>query len=482
MHYNKIIQNGNVNDVVNESVVDGVQYIDERPIKGSLNPATSGGVYEAIQGSVIPANVDVIKWSDVLAVDDGDYSEFKARINSDIASGIAPVILDDVNDGAVAILNGTNGAGPLFMTSTDCNERDVMFTNYVITDVAASRTTYTKNMLFKNASNGYASDSDGFVEVKNNRNGVYTYSGNTGANSLDFLADFDNDTAVPSVRFSDVNPPNFAVKIVSTAATDGTVTVYKKANGLYAPLMPSVAGGTTVEAGKTYQLTCVGDCWTLAEFEDPSANYKLVLGTGTNRQAYDAVKIGNRIWMAANLCLTWTGLTIGGDPTAEESNTPWAWYYDNDEITYGNGTTGAKWGLLYNKAAINYLVEHPELLDGWRVPTETDIGWLQTTAGGNTAAGSAAVRKVSAWPNETETATDSTGFSAVPSCHAIWSAEGVTFDAAGTEIAIIHTDGSVDPDTNSSRVMAISDTSPTYLTGTDGHKYNGYSLRLCRDA
>ena len=34
MHYNKVIQNGNVNDVVNESVVDGVQYIDEKPIKG----------------------------------------------------------------------------------------------------------------------------------------------------------------------------------------------------------------------------------------------------------------------------------------------------------------------------------------------------------------------------------------------------------------------------------------------------------------
>ena len=432
---------------------------DTTPKAGSYNPVTSDGIYKAIQGSVIPANVDVIKWSDVQEVQDSDYSEFIDRIADDIEAGIAPVLLDAVNDNGVVVLYEFSDSVAAFRTSPDINGR---YYSYVIRSDSAIIQHPQITIPMRNG--GTMSIDTGLVYVKNNTVADYTYDGN---NPLDFV--FSGDA-------------NFEVTIKSTAAADGTVNVYKQNNGLLTPIMQSVAGGNTVEAGKTYQLTCSNDGWTLAEYEASNANYKLVLGTSTNRQSYDAVKIGTRIWMAANLCLTWEGLMIGGNPTAEESNAPWAWYYKNDARTYGNGPTGAKWGLLYNKAAIDYLVEHPELLEGWRVPTENDIGLLQTAAGGNTAAGSAAVRKVSAWTNETETATDSTGFSAVPSCHAIWSAEGVTFDATGTEIAIIHTSGSVDPDTNSSRVMTISDTSPTYLTGTDGHKYNGYSLRLCRDA
>lgn len=385
MHYNKVIQNGNVNDVVNESVVDGVQYIDEKPIKGSLNPATSGGVYEAIKGSVIPANVDVIKWSDVQSVQDSDYSEFTARIAADIADGIAPVVLDDVNGGAVAVLDNINAGGALFRTPANCDERNVVYTDYVITDVAASRTTRTRNVLFKNASNGYGTDADGFVEVENNRNGVYTYSGNTGGNSLDFLADFDNNTAISSVRFSAVNPPNFAVKIVSTAATDGTVTVYKKQNGLYTPLKPSVAGGTTVEAGKTYQLTCVGDCWTLAEFEEPAQG----MLTKISGRMYKVVKIGSLYWMAENLTYNATAET--GDL---DSASVW---YDDDSSTYGD------YGKLYcftDAAREEILAAAP----GWRFPTQAEMEALFTES-------IADLKATMGWTNA---GTDGTGFSGVP--------------------------------------------------------------------
>jgi uncharacterized protein (TIGR02145 family) len=284
-------------------------------------------------------------------------------------------------------LDNINAGGALFRTPANCNERDVVYTDYVITDVAVSRTTRTRNVLFKNASNAYGTDPDGFVEVKNNRNGVYTYSGNTGGNSLDFLADFDNDTVVSSVRFSAVNPPNFAVKIISTAATDGTVTVYKKQNGLYTPLMPSVAGGTTVEAGKTYQLTCVGDCWTLAEFEDSTADYKMNVGN----KLYKVVKIGSLYWMAENLAYNATAET-----GALDSASVW---YDNDSSTYGD------YGKLYtltDEARAEILAAAP----GWRFPTEAEVVAMLT---GKTCAD---IKSATGW---TTAGSDTMEFNAKPS-------------------------------------------------------------------
>lgn len=68
--------------------------------------------------------------------------------------------------------------------------------------------------------------------------------------------------------------PNFAVEI--TASADATLTVAKVVSGggaaVATQLKPSVSGGTELESGKIYQVTCVGSCWTIAEFEDPSAS------------------------------------------------------------------------------------------------------------------------------------------------------------------------------------------------------------------
>lgn len=58
---------------------------------------------------------------------------------------------------------------------------------------------------------------------------------------------------------------NFAIKLSVSSAS--TITVVKNVGGTDTTLYHSVAGGNSVEANKTYQLTCVGDCWTLAEFE-----------------------------------------------------------------------------------------------------------------------------------------------------------------------------------------------------------------------
>lgn len=63
--------------------------------------------------------------------------------------------------------------------------------------------------------------------------------------------------------------PNFALEIDNTGnSNDVTVTV-KDSTGT-TTLNASVAGGNTVGTGKYYQLTCVGSCWTLAEFTVPT--------------------------------------------------------------------------------------------------------------------------------------------------------------------------------------------------------------------
>lgn len=48
MHHNLIIKDGDTTKVVKQILVDGIQFIDETPTPGSLNPVTSGGVAKAV--------------------------------------------------------------------------------------------------------------------------------------------------------------------------------------------------------------------------------------------------------------------------------------------------------------------------------------------------------------------------------------------------------------------------------------------------
>ena len=49
MHHNLIIKDGDTTKVVKEVLVDGVQFVDEKPIEGSVNSVTSGGVAAALK-------------------------------------------------------------------------------------------------------------------------------------------------------------------------------------------------------------------------------------------------------------------------------------------------------------------------------------------------------------------------------------------------------------------------------------------------
>ena len=81
--------------------------------------------------------------------------------------------------------------------------------------------------------------------------------------------------------------PNFAVEITTTTAV--TLAVVKVVDGggaaVATELKYSAAGGNELESGKTYQVTCVGSCWTVAEFVDPDAQRSI--DTPDNRSLND---------------------------------------------------------------------------------------------------------------------------------------------------------------------------------------------------
>ena len=105
--------------------------------------------------------------------------------------------------------------------------------------------------------------------------------------------------------------------------------------------------------------------WETEELDipDPSSVY---IGGRT----YPIVKIGSQLWLAENLDWKFDGLSVGDQGLPD---TPAAWYYDNDENTYG--INGNRYGLLYNWYAVNYLETNKAsmLPAGWRVPTRNDI-------------------------------------------------------------------------------------------------------------
>lgn len=65
-------------------------------------------------------------------------------------------------------------------------------------------------------------------------------------------------------NISEGDCPNLAVEIDNQSSTDCTITVIK--NNVADSLKMSAATDGVAKGGKFYQLTCVGRCWTMAEF------------------------------------------------------------------------------------------------------------------------------------------------------------------------------------------------------------------------
>ena len=67
------------------------------------------------------------------------------------------------------------------------------------------------------------------------------------------------------VEVADGETINFALEVTNQQQCQ--VTIQKKVGNTVTTLKHSVAAGNTMEANTTYQITAVGNCWTLAEFE-----------------------------------------------------------------------------------------------------------------------------------------------------------------------------------------------------------------------
>ena len=124
-------------------------------------------------------------------------------------------------------------------------------------------------------------------------------------------------------------------------------------------------------------------------------------------RSYRTVTINGVIWTAENLDFKASGINIGPSGTP---STPAAWYYNNNEATYG--VNGNKYGLLYNGIAAEYLNNNRDvLMPGWHVPTNDEFNALINAVGGSSVAGKK-LKSTTGWSSGN--GTDDFGFAVVP--------------------------------------------------------------------
>lgn len=213
----------------------------------------------------------------------------------------------------------------------------------------------------------------------------------------------------------------------------------------------------------------------------PGADYSdMGLGTVTfvdttttiGGRVYRTVTIGGVTWLAENLDYKFSGCGIGGGDTP---STPNAWYYNNDEGTYGiDGTK--KCGLLYNWHAVKLLNDNKsELIPGWHVPTDAEWEALANAVGGTRVAGTVLKARDGAadgsWPTNWNGA-DEFGFGVLPAGLYASKFINVGSDArfwASTEYS------------SSNSYYRDFDTGSSISSAVFG-KSNGFSVRLVKDS
>lgn len=185
-------------------------------------------------------------------------------------------------------------------------------------------------------------------------------------------------------------------------------------------------------------------------------------------RVYRTVTIGGATWLAENLDYKFSGCGIGGVGTP---NTPNAWYYNNDEATYGiDGVR--KCGLLYNWYAVKLLNDNrSDLIPGWHVPTNDEWTALANAVGGTGVAGTrlkaANVDWATSWGG-----TDDYGFGVLPAGY-----YGGSFNYVGSRArfwTVSESGGGV-------YYRRDFETGATMGQGTD-YEYYGYSVRLVKDS
>lgn len=89
---------------------------------------------------------------------------------------------------------------------------------------------------------------------------------------------------------------------------------------------------------------------------------------------YPIAKIGNKYWLLENLDFKAIGINIAPPLNNSSYDTPGAWYYNNNEQTYGQN--GNKFGLLYNYKCIEFFLTNENILNGFKIPSKSDVEGL----------------------------------------------------------------------------------------------------------
>lgn len=184
---------------------------------------------------------------------------------------------------------------------------------------------------------------------------------------------------------------------------------------------------------------------------------------------YHYVQIGNQLWIDENLDYKFqvngSQIPIGviGDPY-----TPAAWYYNDDEATYG--VDGNKYGLLYNWYATEYLENHKSTLlpDGWHVPSTTEWDALATAVGGSSTAGTK-LKSTTGWSSGN--GDGSYGFAAFPAGR-----YSAGFGLIGTDAYFWTATAASASDAYYRNLKTSAAITSSYL-----NKQRGYSIRLVKN-
>jgi uncharacterized protein (TIGR02145 family) len=376
----------------------------------------------------------------------GDQKILAERANKDINGESLELSIDTTVAGETEIKRVTAVGGKNIYAEkadADSNGDSIVSTYAKKTDIV-KRAGYI-------ADGGTLTDNTELV-ISNNT----SYYLNTAQTSLAFIVDIEQDSVA-----------NFEVTIKSTAPADCTVNVMVGKNGIYSSIMNSAAGSTTIETGKTYQLTCSRDGWTLAEFEEP-ADTGLITRIGG--RTYKVVRIGNLYWMAENLDYAWNGINF---PASSISTT-------EPDANYYNGSLSGSYGLLYSGIARDYMISHASELGfgAWRIPSSNDFIDLMDAVGLETSG--TKLRATSVWADGG--GTDDYGFNAYPTgaMHgegALMGQPAYTYDEETTRTGFWASDNSGD-----SYVRLGLQSGDTVAALGSQNKFSGHSVRLCMDA
>ena len=183
-------------------------------------------------------------------------------------------------------------------------------------------------------------------------------------------------------------------------------------------------------------------------------------------RTYSTVNIGGVTWLAENLDFKFSGCNIGG---SESPSTPNAWYYNNDEATYG--VNGNKYGLLYNWYAVKHLIDNAAtIIPGWHVPTTSELDALATAVGGSSTAGTK-LKSTTGWSSGN--GDGSYGFAAFPA--------GDRFSGSFFSLGSYAGFWTANENSSTRAYSRYFDTGASMYSG-ENSKINAYSVRLVKDS